>query len=348
MSDVFTLLSGGDMYFLPIFYTVLQLFALIAVGFFLKRFGGWEDIFFSSLSKFVVKIALPLYLFINISSSDPSEIVRSPMFLLAAIIIMGAGAIVSILVFSFLPFKSDEKRAGIAFSTFGNSGYFPLSVIDIFPVTLPLISELFGTSEPTLYVGVYLLVNSPLLWTAGNYLMTGKGRRPGIKEIITPPFIGVLLGFAALLTGFRTVAGNMELPLFHILSALERISAMTLPLILISLGAMIGNLHTSSEKPSKLILMAGATSVVRFLIMPALFYGSYFLFLKNLNLSPGQLWVLFLETHIPPATNLAVMAHSKGTNEDYAANTLMVTYGLYMIIFPLYLMLFLRLPGILP
>lgn len=336
------------MYFLPIFYTVLQLFALIAVGFFLKRFGGWEDKFFSTLSTFVVKIALPLYLFIKISSSDPNAITRSPMFLLAAAIIMGAGAIVSIIVFYYLPLKADEKRAGIAFSTFGNSGYFPLSVIEIFPVTLPLISELFGTSEPTLYVGVYLLVNSPLLWSAGNYLMTGKGSRPGIKEIITPPFIGVLLGFIALLSNFGVIANNMELPVFHILAALERISAMTLPLILISIGAMIGNLHVSGEKPSKLILMAGATSVVRFLIMPALFYGSYFLFLKNLNLTPGQLWVLFLETHIPPATNLAIMAHSKGINEDYAAYTLLVTYGLYLIIFPFYLMLFLRLPGILP
>ena len=122
---------------------------------------------------------------------------------------------------------------------------------------------------------------------------------------------------------------------------------MTLPLILISLGAMIGNLHASKEKPLKLIIMAGASSFVRFLIMPALFYGSYFLFLKNFDLSPAQLWVLFLETHIPPASNLAVMAHSKGINEDYAAYTLLVTYGLYMIIFPFYLMLFLKLPGIL-
>lgn len=335
------------MYFLPIFYTVLQLFALIVIGFFLKRFGGWEDRFFTSLSKFVVRIALPLYLFIKISSSDPSAITRSPMFLLAAVIIMGLGAIVSVLVFYFLPFTADEKRAGIAFSTFGNSGYFPLSVIEIFPITLPLISKLFGTSEPALYVGVYLLVNSPILWSAGNYLMTGNGRRPGIKEIINPPFIGVLVGFIAILTGFGTIAGNMDFPVFHILSALERVSAMTLPLILISIGAMIGNLHTSGEKLSKLMLMAGATSVVRFLIMPALFYGSYFLFLKNLNLNPAQLWVLFLETHVPPATNLALMAHNKGINEDYAANTLLVTYGLYMIIFPFSLMLFLHLPGIL-
>jgi malate permease and related proteins len=336
------------MYFLPIFYTVLQLFALIAIGFFLKKFGGWEDKFFSSLSIFVVKIALPLYLFIKISSSDPNVIARSPMFLLAAIIIMGTGAIVSIAVFSFLPFKENGKRAGIAFSTFGNSGYFPMSVIEIFPITLPFISELFGTSEPTLYVGVYLLVNSPVLWSAGNYLMTGKGKRPGIKEIFTPPFIGVLLGFLALLSGFEVIAGNKEMPVFHILASLEKISVMTLPLILISIGAMIGNLHVSGEKPSKLMLMAGATSTVRFLIMPALFYGSYFLFLKNLNLTPGQLWVLFLETHIPPATNLAIMAHSKGINEDYAAYTLMVTYALYMVIFPFYLMLFLQLPGILP
>ncbi len=336
------------MYFLPVFYTVLQLFSLIAVGFFLKRFGGWDDSFFTSLSKFVVRIALPLYLFIKVSSSDTSAIMQSPMFLLAAVIIIGLAALVSIITFSFLPLKSDEKRAGIAFSTFGNAAYFPLSVMEIFPITLPLVSDLFGTADPTLYVGVYILVFSPLLWSVGNYLMTGKGRRPGIKEIITPPFIGVLLGFTVLLSGFSHIAADQKLPFFHIISALRMIASLTLPLILISLGAMIGNLHTSKEKPGKLLLMAGAASFVRFLIMPALFYGSYFLFLKNFNLSSGQLWVLFLETHIPPASNLSVMAKSKGINEDFSAYTLLVTYGVYMLIFPFYLMLFLRLPGILP
>ncbi len=336
------------MYFLPIFYTVLQLFSLIAIGFLLKKYGGWEDSFFTSLSKFVVRIALPLYLFIKISSSDTSVIARSPMFLLAAVIIIGTGALVSVLIFSFLPFKGDEKRAGIAFSTFGNSAYFPLSVMEIFPVTLPVVSRIFGTAEPTLYVGVYILVFSPLLWSIGNYLMTGKGRRPGIKEIITPPFMGVLFGFIALLTGFGSLASNKELPLFHILSALTMISSMTLPLILISLGAMIAKLHATKKDPSRLVLMAGSASFIRFLVMPALFYGSYFLFLRNLNLSAGQLWVLFLETHVPPASNLSVMAGSKGVNEDYAAYTLLVTYSLYMLIFPLYLMLFLQLPGIVP
>lgn len=336
------------MYFLPIFYTVLQLFSLIAIGFFLKRFGGWEDKFFTSLSRFVVRIALPVYLFIKISSSDTNAIARSPLFLLAAVIIIGSGLLVSILIFSFIPLKSEEKRAGIAFSSFGNSAYFPLSVMEIFPITLPFISDLFGTADPTLYVGVYILVFSPLLWSVGNFLMTGKGRRPGLKEIITPPFIGVLLGFAALFTGFGTLAANQKLPFFHIISALRMIASLTLPLILLSLGAMIGNLHVTKEKPGKLFLIAGTTSFIRFLIMPALFYGSYFLFLKNMNLSPGQLWVLFLETHIPPASNLSVMAKSKGINEDNAAYTLLVTYGLYMIIFPFYLMLFLRLPGILP
>jgi len=340
--------SGSGMYFLPVFYTVLQLFSLIAIGFFLKRFGGWEDSFFTSVSRFVVRISLPLYLFIKISSSETSAVMHSPLFLLAAVIIIGLAALVSILTFSFLPLKIEEKRAGIAFSTFGNAAYFPLSVMEIFPITLPIISDLFGTTNPTLYVGVYILVFSPLLWSVGNYLMTGKGSLPGVKEILTPPFIGVLLGFTALLSGFSHFAEDQKLPFFHIIFALRMVASLTLPLILISLGAMIGNLHRSKEKPGKLLLIAGAASFVRFLIMPALFYGSYFLFLKNLNLSPGQLWVLFLETHIPPASNLSIMAKSKGINEDFSAYTMLVTYGLYMIIFPFYLMLFLKLPGILP
>lgn len=336
------------MYFLPVFYTVLQLFLLIAIGFILKRFGGWGDSFFTTLSKFVVRVSLPIYLFIKISRSDADAIIKSPVFLLAAVIIMGVGILISRVIFSFTSFHEDEKRVGTAMSGFGNSGFFPLSFIEIFPITLPLIAESFGTAAPTLYVGTYLIINSPTLWSIGNYLMTGKGRRPGIREIITPPFLAVCVSFIVLLTGVQLVFENKELPFFHILSAFERIGDMTLPLILVSLGAMIANLHTSKNNRSRLMLMAGLTSIVRFLLLPSFFYGVYFLFLRHMDFSPGQIWVLFLETHVPPASNLALMAHSKGINEDYAANTLLVTYGLYMIIFPFYLMLFLKLPGILP
>jgi predicted permease len=326
----------------------MQLVALLGVGFLLRRLGRWGDTFFSSLSRFVVRIALPLYLFIRISRSDPDAILRSPLFLIAAVLLIGTGLLFSWLIFSFLPFKGDEKRAGIALGAFGNSGYIPLSIIDIFPITLPMISEVFGIATPSLYVGTYLLIFSPALWSLGNYLMTGRGKRPGIKEIFTPPFIAVFAGFLMLTTGLQGILDNEGLPFFHIMKALDRIGDMTLPMVLISLGAMIGNLHTSKYHRSKLFLMAAASSVVRFLLLPGLFYASYFLFLRHMNLTPGQIWVLFLETHIPPATNLSVMARHEGIHEDYAATTLMVAYGLYLLLFPFYLMIFLKLPGVLP
>ena len=93
--------------------------------------------------------------------------------------------------------------------------------------------------------------------------------------------------------------------------------------------------------------MAALVSTVRFLILPAAFLAAYFLIFRPLAFSPVVLWIVFLEMHTPPATNLAVMASQSGTNQDTAAFTILVTYVLFVLLLPLYLVVFLSLPGVL-
>jgi malate permease and related proteins len=88
-------------------------------------------------------------------------------------------------------------------------------------------------------------------------------------------------------------------------------------------------------------------SLVRFLVMPVLFFLGIGLLLPRIAISPAQWWVIFLEIHIPPATNLSVMAAQAGMNEDQVAFVILITYLAYLVLFPIYLTLFLSLPGIL-
>ena len=333
-------------YMLPIFYTVLQIIVLITVGFSLRRFAGWGEGFFKNLSTFVIKVVLPVYLFVRIAPSSPEDLKTSWIFPVAAVVIgflcVGTGSA----VFLLSSLERRQKRVGIALAGFGNSGYMPLSIIEFFPLSLPAVGELFGVQEPYMYVAAYLLVQSPLIWTMGNYLISGKGVRPKLREIITPPFVSICVSFLFVVFVPGRVLTDMSLPSGHLFSALERLGDITLPLILISLGAMIGSIKTGSIRLREALKMAVGTSTVRFLLLPGLYFGAYFLFLRRLSLSPAQNWVLFLESVTPPSLTLSIMVNHAGIRQENTAFSMLVTYILYLLIFPFFMMLFLSLPEI--
>ena len=99
-------------------------------------------------------------------------------------------------------------------SAFGNSAYIPLLLIEIFPVTLPAVAYRFGLEIPTLYVGAYLLVLSPLLWSVGNYLVSASPGRIKFKDFFSAPLMGILAGFTVVLLHLQPVLFNPKLPFF--------------------------------------------------------------------------------------------------------------------------------------
>ncbi len=329
---------------LPVLYTLLQIFSLSALGFLLSRYWGWSHQFFKSLSRFLVKIALPLYFFVKISQTDPADIKSGALFPAASLVVIGLGLLFSGVIVSFLSLSGREKKATVALAGFGNSGIIPLMLIEIFPQTLPQVAARFGTLTPTLYVGAYLLVQSPLLWSLGYFLVRGEGKRPQLKELVTPPLIGILTGFLFLIPVLQRLLLNQALPFFHVHSALNRIGQAAYPLILLCLGSMLADLKPGQGRPR--IKAALAVTAVRFLAMPAVFLGSYFLLFRHMQLSAVAIWVLFLECHVPPATNLAVMALST-KNEDLVSFSLLFTYLGYLLVLPVFLLIFLALPAIL-
>jgi predicted permease len=138
---------------------------------------------------------------------------------------------------------------------------------------------------------------------------------------------------------------DQAMPFFHVFRALERVGATTVPLVMIALGAMIGELALVPGTRRGLFGLAAAVSAVRFVLLPAAFVALYLLVLKPLAFSDPQVWTIFLMMHLPPATNFSVMASRAGRNEAHVSFTLLATYVLYLIALPLYLLLFLRLTG---
>jgi predicted permease len=256
--------------------------------------------------------------------------------------VMLVGLVYSAPLLGMLGFPRDERRVGMALATFGNSGNLPLALMEILPLSLPALSERFGFSEVPLYVGAALLVNSPMLWSLGNWLIAGTGK-PRLGEIVTPPFVGIVACLLVVVLGLQRPLLDLALPFSHVFRALERIGATAVPLLMVALGAMIGELALEPGTRRGLLGMAAVVSVVRFLLLPAAFVAAYVLVLKPLAFTPAQVWTIFLLMHLPPATNFSVIASRAGRYEEHISFTLLATYVLYLVALPLHLMLFLRL-----
>lgn len=331
---------------LPVVYTLLQILSIMLVGFCVARFGKWDRTFFQRLSAFMVRIALPIYFIANVSQSSPDDIRNSLLFPFVCVAIVALNLTNSFLVFRLFPQFTHLRRIGIAMSTFGNAGMIPLTLIELFPLTLPVLADTFGTTAPLLYVGTYLLVASPLLWSIGNFLIVGTGRLPKFRELLTPPVFGIAGGLAIVVLGLQPVVFNPQLPFYYLMKALERFGDMTYPTILFCLGALIGKISINKDEIRHLLSFALVVSAIRFLLLPAIFIGLYWTFLRHTALTPAQIWVIFLEMHIPPASNLSMMAAQSGINEDQVSFTTLVTYIIYLIVLPVYVLLLLAMMGI--
>lgn len=328
---------------LAVFYTLLQLLLLLALGFGLSRFRGYPRVIFQGINRLTLNVGLPVYFFVSISKTSVADIRSGWIFPIAAACLIGVNLAISAPLFRLLRFEEPDRRAGMALSTFGNSGYIPLALMEIFPLTLPTIAQRFNPLTASVYVGAFLLLNSPVQWTLGNWLVAGSGQRPKPAELITPPFVGILAGLAVVLLGVQPVLFDPGLPFLYAFKAMEKVGNLTLPLIMICLGAMIAELPIDRDTGKEMIGMALGVSAVRYLALPLLFVAAYLLLLRPAGLTPVQTWVIFLEMHVPPATNLTIMAARAGRNEHHVSFTLLFTYLLYILALPVFLFVFLRL-----
>ncbi len=327
-------------YILPGFYTSIQILVLLGIGFFTRKAGLIDQGFQKSVSSFLIKTALPLYFFTNMGRADLSFLKSSLYMPLAAVINTAAAVLFAFAVFSLLPLEKREKRAGIALGAFGNAGYIPISLVEIFPMTIPLFSGYFRSDKAVVLIGIYLFIYSPLLWSVGNYFLSGHNKKFSLKAFLSPPMYGIMAGLLIPVFHIQPVLFNPRLPFLYVYTALEKLGTILSPLILVTLGAMIAGirLHDSVRKKMNLVLFG--VLAVRYLLLPFFFYLLYYFILKPFGAEKAIVFVLFLEFHIPPANNFSTIAMNAGMNEDLTAYTLLVTYILYIVLLPVFLMIF--------
>ena len=253
------------------------------------------------ISKFVIKMALPLMVFINITDgTDKKNLYESwPILVIAVgfyICIYSAGA----KAVKF--FKLQESRVGIyrAMLLFGNIGF----------IGLPMISSVFPENG-ILYASVFMLIDQFMLWTLGEKLTspTGEGGFK-LKKMINPATVAIVLAIVLKFTGIR-------IPVL-LDTAFSKTGSTASPLAMIYVGGIFAGI--SLKKYLREISLYGIV-LLKMILAPV------FLFLI-LGLFPvsGELRLATsLIVGMPTMTAVVMMANASGLDGDYALGGVFIT-----------------------
>jgi predicted permease len=282
---------------------VAPVFLIIAVGYFARRLKIINEVFVDVTSKFVFQVTLPVFIFLEISELDLSQV-----FNVDQILFITLSTIITYLLIwaGTIPFIKNpgDKSAFIQGAFRGNYAI----------VGLALISNLFGDvalGKATLILAFLLPVYNVLavvVLTVPKH--QGKINLKTIfLEIIFNPLILAVI-FALPFSYFK-----IKLPQAF-LSTGSYIADLALPLALVGIGSSLNmkNLKRASA-------LAFSSSIIKIVVLPIVLTIIAFL----LGYRNNDLGIMFIVFACPTAIASFVMADVMGANSKLAGNIIMIT-----------------------
>jgi predicted permease len=309
--------------------SVLSLFIIGFVGYVLDRKGWFSEDAKLMLPRLLTVITLPPYLFHHVVKTfSRDDLIHLIYGVFVPALSLALTALCAWLMSKFM--KKPEGRAGIF-----QSGIFTSNTMYI---GLPVNVALFGEAAIP-YVLLYFFANTTFFWTLGNYLIGRDGAEPRHREsiislktlsrIISPPFMGLLLGLGS-------VFMDVRLPGFLMDSA-GLIGGITAPLALLFIGiTMAGvNFRQITIDRDVLMLLFG-----RFVISPA----TIILITLFVDIPPLMAKIFIIQSSLPMVTSAVLLASYYRADKEYATVVVSLTTVLTLVVIPLIMMLITLLP----
>lgn len=345
---------------------VAELLSCCVLGVVAAKRGILGPVNVNALSKIVYGIFLPVLLMTNVAKTCVSQPVASllpiPFF---AVIQIAIGLFMSRFTMRLLHVdgNTEEGRETKVCSGFQNSGILPLLFLNALLRSNPDPAIL---ARGVAYVSFYLMGWSPTFWTIGNEILTGHlnrqtdgsarvsdtgqelpaatprlaerakdvfGRtRTMAKKFLSPPIVGCVAGLAiGVLPPLQWLVMGPRAPLSPLWAALINLSTAYTPAGVLVLAGSLANCPPNGRLISKSTAKTIASvALLRWLLMPLATAG---LLLGGLKLGvvppdPMLLFVLMLESFMPPAQNSVIMLQVAGLQDAAGRNarTLCTTY----------------------
>lgn len=254
-----------------------------------------------TLSRFVMKLALPVMIFINtVGGVDRESLVQSLPVLGLAVVFYACTFLISKGLAMLFHLKGDRAAVYRALSMFGNIGF----------MGIPIISSVFP-EQGMLYISVFTIVDQLVLWTLGVKLTTPGGTgsfRP--QKMINPCTVAVV---AAVLI----VVAGVSLPsLLH--TALDKIGGTATPLAMIYLGGVFACMDVKTYVRVRELY---GIVVIKMMVFPVLLYMAC----GFLPIDESVRLTFALLAAMPAMSSIVMMAKASGSEGDYAMGGIFVT-----------------------
>lgn len=289
---------------------------LIFMGILAVKLGYLDEKSLGGLSKIVMRMALPAYIFINTVEGATREGLYQSLLMIP----LAAGMYGMLLVMSFLLEKvfhlsGNRKKVFRAISMFGNVGF----------MGIPLVVELYPDTA-LLYIALFTILDQGLFWTYGVTLtqpVTAEKQKfslKGLKNLLSPALVAILLGTVLVLLGLH-LPGVLT-------TALSKLGGASMPLSLIYIGGMLS--MTDVRKVLKCYELYAEIGI-KMLVLPLL----YFVLMLTLKVPADMAGTVTFLMALPSINMVAMLAKNNGSDGDYAVCAVMMTTIACLVTLPL-------------
>ncbi len=268
-----------------------------------------------NLSKLVMRMALPAYIFVNSIEATREGLARSLLVIPLAAVMYLVLALLSKLLEKIFHLKGNRARVFRAIVMFGNVGF----------MGIPLVVELYPDTA-LLYIALFTILDQILFWTYGVSLTkpVTEEKEPfslkSLKNVVSPALVAILLGTVIVLL-------NLHLPAV-ITSALSKLGAASMPLSLIYIGGMLSMTDVRGALKCREVY---AEIGLKMLVLPIL----YFMVMRFLSVPSDMAGTIAFLTGLPAINMVAMLSKNNGSDGDYAVCVVMMTTLACLVTLPL-------------
>ncbi len=292
-----------------VFQQVGTLFAILIIGFAARRLKLIKESDKQTMASVLLNLTQPMMIISSFQFDFSMTLIKNAGIVLLLSVAAHAFsiALAEVAFRRVEPKKRSVLNGSAVFSNCGNMG---------FGVLLAFYGKI-----GVFYGSIYCVVFNALIWTYGINLFSRQKQEGRFKRIfLNPGTISVVVGIGLFLL-------PVKLPSF-LLSAVEHVGSMTLPLSMLVIGALL------AEGDYKRLLLDGwawLISGVRLLLIPLSFFAVLSFF--SLNHTIVSVFIMILA--MPVGTMLAIFAERFRGDAQFASRAVALSTLLSMVTIPL-------------
>lgn len=292
-------------------FLILIIFGILAV-----KFGILDEHSLGSVSKLVMRMALPAYIFINTAEGATRQgLAESLMVIPLAIALYLMLFLLSLLLEKVFHLKGNRGHVFRAIVMFGNVGF----------MGIPLVVELYPDTA-LLYISLFTILDQGLFWTYGVSLTKPVSEQKekislkNLKNLLSPALVAIVGATVLVLL-------NIHLPKL-LTTTLSKLGTASMPLSLLYIGGML------SMTDVRKVLRCGelyAEIGLKMLVLPIVF----FLVMKLCQVPMDMAGTMTFLTGLPAINMVAMLSKNNGSDGDYAVCAVMMTTLACLVTLPL-------------